>query len=180
MRKYLQITVVLTVFGFFVILKQFRAGDFFPIGISVKLITPMETATPILPTPLPSASSISKPTPTASSFTPQASATPTSTPSPKPKGQYKDGTYTGSVEDAYYGLVQVQAVISNGRITDVIFLQYPNDNQTSRDINGQAMPLLKQEAISVQSANVNGVSGASSTSPAFQASLTSALSQAKI
>ena len=55
MRKYLQITVVLAVFGFFVILKQFRAGDFLPIGISVKLITPMETATPILPTPLPSA-----------------------------------------------------------------------------------------------------------------------------
>lgn len=162
MRKYLQITVVLTVFGFFVILKQFRAGDFLPTGISVKLIPPTETAAPILP----STSPILKQTPL--------------TPSSNPKGQYKDGVYTGSVEDAYYGLVQAKAVILNGRITDVIFLRYPSDNQTSRNINGQAMPLLKQETISAQSADVNGVSGASSTSLAFQASLTNALSQARI
>lgn len=92
---------------------------------------------------------------------------------------YKDGTYTGSVADAFYGNIQVQAVITGGQITDVIFLQYPNDNNTSRNINSQAMPLLKQEAIQAQSANVSGVSGASATSPAFQQSLANALSQAK-
>ena len=105
---------------------------------------------------------------------------PAPSPAPKPKGQYADGTYTGTPADAYYGTVQVQAVIQNGKITDVTFLQYPNDRRTSQYINGNAMPILISEAIQAQSANVNGVSGASETSPAFRVSLADALSQAKI
>lgn len=93
-------------------------------------------------------------------------------------GQYKNGTYTGLVADAFYGNVQVQVTISGGKITDVQFLQYPSDRSTSVYINSQAMPLLKQEAIQAQSANVSGVSGASATSAAFIQSLTDALSQA--
>lgn len=93
-------------------------------------------------------------------------------------GKYKDGTYTGSVADAFYGNVQVQAIISGGRLVDVKWLQYPNDRQTSIEINSQAMPLLTQEAIQAQSAQVDGVSGASATSPAFIQSLGSALQQA--
>ena len=92
---------------------------------------------------------------------------------------YKNGSYTGSIEDAYYGNIQVQAVISGGKITDVVFLQFPNDNRTSQYINSQADPMLKQEAIQVQSAQVDIVSGASASSQAFQASLANALSQAK-
>ncbi len=92
---------------------------------------------------------------------------------------YKNGTYNGSVQNAFYGNVQVQAVISGGKLTSVTFLQYPNDNPTSQYINSQAMPYLQQEALAAQSANVNGVSGASATSPAFIASLTDALNQAK-
>ncbi|HEX3096025.1 MAG TPA: hypothetical protein VHQ20_02810, partial [Patescibacteria group bacterium] len=42
---------------------------------------------------------------------------------PVSAGKYKDGTYTGSVADAYYGNIQVKAIISGGKITDVIFLQ---------------------------------------------------------
>jgi uncharacterized protein with FMN-binding domain len=92
---------------------------------------------------------------------------------------YKNGSYTGSVADAYYGNVQVKAVIANGKISDVQFLQYPNDRSTSQMINSQAMPLLTQEAIQVQSAQVDGVSGATQTSRAFIQSLSNALSQAK-
>ena len=94
-------------------------------------------------------------------------------------GSYKDGSYAGSVQDAFYGNIQVRVVISGGKITDVIFLQFPNDNRTSQYINSQADPMLKQEAIQAQSAQVNGVSGASASSQAFQASLADALSQAK-
>ncbi len=97
---------------------------------------------------------------------------------PVQQGAYKDGTYTGSVADAFYGNIQVQAVISGGRLTDVVFLQYPNDRSTSIAINSQAMPYLKQEAIQAQSAQVDIVSGASDTSQAFQQSLSSALGQA--
>ncbi len=94
-------------------------------------------------------------------------------------GKYKDGAFTGNSADAYYGLIQVKAVVSGGKITDVIFLDHPKDNPTSRYINQQAMPLLKQEAISAQSDQVNIITGATDTSVAFQQSLTSALSQAK-
>ncbi len=93
-------------------------------------------------------------------------------------GQYKDGTYTGSSADAYYGNVQVLATISGGKLTDVKFLQYPNTHQTSVIINQQAMPYLKQEAIQAQGSNVQVVSGATFTSQAFQQSLQAALSQA--
>lgn len=98
---------------------------------------------------------------------------------PSTTGQYKDGTYTGSVEDAFYGNYQVQAIIQGGRLTDINFLQTPNDNSTSRRINAEAMPILKSEAIAAQSAQVDIVSGASDSSPAFIKSLTNALSQAK-
>src|SRR5215469_5375003 len=42
-------------------------------------------------------------------------------------GRYKNGTYTGSVADAQWGYVQVQATVQNGAITNVQFLQYPNE-----------------------------------------------------
>ncbi len=110
---------------------------------------------------------------------PAPQQTPVAPPPSKPKGQYFDGTYTGASVDVYYGYVQVKAIIQNGRIADVVFLQYPSDRSTSRYINSQAMPLLKQEAIQAQSANVSGVSGASATSEGFVQSLADALSQAR-
>jgi uncharacterized protein with FMN-binding domain len=92
---------------------------------------------------------------------------------------YKDGVYTGDVTDAYYGNVQVQTTVAGGKIADVKFLDYPSDRQTSQEINSQAMPYLKQEAIAVQSANVDIVSGATQTSLAFRKSLQSALAKAQ-
>jgi uncharacterized protein with FMN-binding domain len=92
---------------------------------------------------------------------------------------YKDGRYTGTTADAFYGYVQVLAIISSGRLTDVQFLQHPSDNPNSVAINDQAMPYLKQEAVQAQSANVNIISGATDTSQAFIESLSSALRQAR-
>ena len=118
---------------------------------------------------------------TASSKNNGVSATDASvgTASSQTTGTYKDGTYTGSAADAFYGTIQVQATIQNGKITDVQFLQYPNDRDDSIQINQMAMPQLKQEAIQAQSANVDIVSGATDSSQAFMQSLGSALSQAK-
>jgi uncharacterized protein with FMN-binding domain len=92
---------------------------------------------------------------------------------------YKDGTFTGNPADAFYGNIQVQAIISGGKITDIQFLQYPNDRSRSIAINTISMPILKQEAIQAQNANVNVVSGATDSSNAFVQSLSSALAQAK-
>ena len=92
---------------------------------------------------------------------------------------YKDGEYTGDAADAFYGNIQVKATVSGGKLTDVQFLQYPNDRHDSVEINSQAMPQLKQEAIQAQSANVSGVTGATDTSQAFIQSLGSALKSAQ-
>lgn len=92
---------------------------------------------------------------------------------------YKDGEYTGAVTDAFYGNVQVKAVVKNGKIADVQFLSYPNDRRNSIEINSQAMPLLTQEAVQSQNANVDIVTGATATSQAFVQSLQSALDQAR-
>ncbi len=109
---------------------------------------------------------------------PSGAPSPTSS-NQKKQGTYKDGTYTGNTEDAFYGNVQIQVTISNGKITDVQFLQYPNDRRESMQISNYAMPSLKQEAIQAQIANVDIVTGATQTSQAFIDSLTSALSQAQ-
>ena len=92
---------------------------------------------------------------------------------------YKNGTYTGPQIDAYYGMVQVEAIVQNGKIADVQFLEYPSDRRTSQRINSIAMPYLQQEAVQAQTANVDIISGATLTSQAFIMSLQSALSSAK-
>lgn len=130
-------------------------------------------STPVIQTIVPIDNSFSATTPTTKSLVVAKTATSTSI------GQYKDGTYTGISANAYYGNIQVEAVINGGKLADVQFLDYPQDRRTSIRINNQAMPFLKQEAIQAQSANVDTVSGASDSSGAFRQSLASALSQAK-
>lgn len=98
---------------------------------------------------------------------------------PMPAKQYRDGSYAGSVADAYFGPLQVSAVIKNGAIADIQFLQYPSDNGHSLRVSEIALPILRQEAIQSQNAQVDVVSGATQTSQAFQESLQSALGMAK-
>lgn len=117
---------------------------------------------------------ITQQTPVTQNPQPQPQQQPT-----KPSGLYVDGTYTGAPANAYYGTVQVEAVVQNGALANVTFLQYPNDRNNSIRISNMAMPILIQEALQIQSAQVNGVSGATDTSVAFEQSLASALTQAK-
>lgn len=92
---------------------------------------------------------------------------------------YADGQYTGPAANAYYGVVQIQAIVENGRVARLKVLQYPSDRQTSVAINRQALPLLRDEVIAAQSAEVDIVSGATLTSEAFIKSLNGALAQAR-
>lgn len=129
---------------------------------------------------LPSATTpVSTPIPQSTRHPVATTPAPVPTAPQKPVGLYVDGSYTGNAADAYYGTVQVKAVVKNGQLADVQFLQYPNDRSNSRYINSQAMPLLTEEAIQAQSAQVDGVSGATFTSQAFQQSLSTALILAK-
>ena len=94
--------------------------------------------------------------------------------------RYRDGEYNGISVDAYYGRVEVIAVVKNGQLVDVQFLDYPRDRSTSAEINGLATPVLRTEAIAAQSAEVDIVSGATETSKAFKESLASALVKAQL
>jgi len=91
---------------------------------------------------------------------------------------YADGVYTGPAADAYYGIIQLQALVQGGRLTALKILKYPNDRRTSVNINRQALPMLRDEAISAQSADVDIISGATLTSKAFIQSLGGALKKA--
>ncbi|MEK7594550.1 MAG: FMN-binding protein [Patescibacteria group bacterium] len=128
-------------------------------------------------------STATKTTKTTQTITP--TTTPATTPAATPTvttgttAIYKDGQYTGSSEDAFYGFVQVKAVISGGRLVSVEFLTYPNSHRNSEEINKAAMPILQQEAIKAQSSKVDIVSGATDTAQAFTRSLETALSSAK-
>jgi uncharacterized protein with FMN-binding domain len=98
---------------------------------------------------------------------------------PRTAGKFRDGAYTGTRADAYYGLVQVRAHVQGGRLTSVEILSYPSDRRTSRSINGYALPLLEREVVRAQEANVDVVSGATLTAVAYERSLDAALKQAE-
>jgi uncharacterized protein with FMN-binding domain len=65
------------------------------------------------------------------------------------------------------------------KITSVAVPVYPNHTDRSVFINQNALPTLRAEALSAQSANIDLVSGATDTSDAFAQSLQAAILKAK-
>ena len=87
-----------------------------------------------------------------------------------------NGTFTGPSVFVNYGNVQVQITVVNGRITDAVAVKAPsgrNDRYTN-----MVVPILKQQTLKAQSANIQGASGASYTSYGWHTSLQGALAQA--
>jgi uncharacterized protein with FMN-binding domain len=89
-------------------------------------------------------------------------------------------TYQGSVAQTRWGPVQVQISVRSGKITKVTILQQPNGNRRDLEINDQAVPILIDETIQAQSANIDMVSGATVTSEGYLESLQAALDEAGI
>jgi uncharacterized protein with FMN-binding domain len=163
-------------------------GTFGGLG-AVMMITPpnlSETTSIAIDTPAPAPSA----TPTQSgapSATPTQSGAPSAKPTAaaptvaptvaptKPVGGVT-GSFTGSVANTRYGPVQVKITVENGKIVDAQAVQAPsgsNDRYTQK-----AVPRLREQTIAAQSANVQGVSGASFTSYGWYQSLASAISKA--
>jgi uncharacterized protein with FMN-binding domain len=87
-----------------------------------------------------------------------------------------NGTFTGPSVNVNYGNVQVKITVVNGRITDAVAVKAPtgkNDRYTN-----MAVPILKAQTLKAQSANIQGVSGASYTAYGWFTSLQGALAQA--
>ncbi|HEY4633858.1 MAG TPA: FMN-binding protein [Candidatus Limnocylindrales bacterium] len=121
--------------------------------------------------------------PLTSEVAPTTGATPTPAPTPTPAtavtSGYADGTYTGDVVSMRFGAVQVEVTIAGGTITDVTALQLPSGDHHSAGISEQAAPILREEALTAQSAEIDLLSGATYTSDAYAASLQSALDAAR-
>lgn len=94
-------------------------------------------------------------------------------------GKYKDGTYTGTATSTRWGDVQLQIKISDGKLTQINVLSSPNSEQKSVEINQQALPTYKSEALKAQSSSIQQISGATETYKGFTGSLQSALNQAE-
>jgi uncharacterized protein with FMN-binding domain len=87
-------------------------------------------------------------------------------------------TVTGDVAQTRWGPVQVELTVQAGSVTEVRVLQYPTGNSTDEQINSYALPVLVQETLDAQSADIDMVSGATVTSQGYVTSLQSALDQA--
>ena len=104
-----------------------------------------------------------------------ASATPAA-PATKAAASSVSGSFTGDAINVGYGIVQVKIVVSNGKITEASAVQAPSGR--SQRFTDYAVPNLRQQTLSANSAAINGVSGASYTSYGWYKSLISALQKA--
>jgi uncharacterized protein with FMN-binding domain len=87
-------------------------------------------------------------------------------------------TVSGPVVQTRWGPVQVDVTVKNGKLSDVSVAQYPNGNPRDQQINAYALPVLVQETLDAQSADIDMVSGATVTSDGYLQSLQGALDQA--
>ncbi|MEO8267689.1 MAG: FMN-binding protein [Ilumatobacteraceae bacterium] len=123
--------------------------------------TPVPSLTPVAPTP----QQQQQPQPA-------AAQQPVATQPKAASGACQGKAVDGPTVDTRWGPVQVEAIVStSGQICDVDAIQYPSDHRRSLQINRQALPILHTQVMKAQSANINGVSGATITSSGYVRSL---------
>jgi len=135
-------------------------------GTSAARVAPTTTTTGGSP---PTSSTTPGPTSTGATVAPTTTAPPTTR------------TVAGDSVNYSWGVLAVSVTATGHRITKVgIASLNDGGNPRSESIDQQSIPILEQQAMQAQSANIQGVSGASYTSAGFQQSLQSALSKLKL
>ena len=89
-------------------------------------------------------------------------------------------TVTGPTVNTRFGPVQVSVTVNGSTITDVTALQLPDGDRRSSSISSRVEPTLRTQSLRAQSANIDGVSGATYTSIAYARSLQAALDSAGV
>jgi uncharacterized protein with FMN-binding domain len=117
-------------------------------------------------------------TPTTTPATSPGSAPGSTTPATPPATSAQPRSVTGDPIDNDYGTVQVQVTLRGNQITDIVAVQLPDSHRRSVEISQGAEPILRQEALQAQSAQIDIVSGATFTSDSYAQSLQSALDRA--
>ncbi len=87
-------------------------------------------------------------------------------------------TVTGPSVQTEWGPVQVEITVTGSEVSDVQVLEYPNSNPKDQQINAYALPILVEETLQAQDANISMVSGATVTSVGYLQSLQAALDEA--
>ena len=93
-----------------------------------------------------------------------------------PTAKSVNGEFTGPSVFVNYGNVQVKITVVDGLITDAVAVKAPsgrNDRWTN-----MAVPILKEQTLKAQSADIQGASGASYTTYGWYTSLQGALADA--
>ena len=111
-------------------------------------------------------------------LTPSSPSTAATSGATTPSGSGGTQTVTGDEAQTRYGPVQVQITVTNGRLSDVQPVEYPQDTPRDQQINSSAIPQLGQEALAAGNAQIDMVSGATYTSDGYVTSLQSALDKA--
>lgn len=86
----------------------------------------------------------------------------------------------GSSVDTQFGPVQVQIKVKAGKIVSATAINYPQGSGRDQEINSYAIPVLQQETVAAQSAQIDTVSGATYTSGGYVTSLQAALDAAHL
>jgi uncharacterized protein with FMN-binding domain len=105
---------------------------------------------------------------------PPAIATPT--PAKPPPGSR---SALGPARTTPFSIIQVKATVTHGRLTGVETVALSGDGPHTQALNARAEPILRAEALRAGSANVDTVSGATSTSKIWIASLRGAIRKAR-
>jgi uncharacterized protein with FMN-binding domain len=95
-------------------------------------------------------------------------------------GTAAGGSYDGSVAQTRWGPIQVRITVAGGKITDVSALTYPDGNHRDEEINAYALPILHDEVVQAQSADIDTVSGATVTTDGYRESLQAAIDAAHL
>jgi len=154
-----------------VLLLSYKAHT--PSTVSSALVDPNSgTDTGATPTAAPTATSGSGSGSASGSTSGSTTATTTAS------GTVHDGTFVGNAVTSQFSTIQVQVTVSGGKITDITLVQDADNEQHSAEVDAYAIPTLRSEALSAQSANIDAVSGATFTSQSYTQSLQSALDKA--
>ena len=161
------IGLVLTVGGLALLL-SFRVPGVPATDVVLALTDEPEATEELMPTATPE--SILAPT------APPAQASTEAPPQPASRERPKRPAPVGDPVAIRWGDVQVAVTLQGDDIIDVEIIDLPGDRRSVR-INDRAEPILREQAIAIDNAKVDVISGATYTSQAYAMSLQSALDQ---
>lgn len=107
---------------------------------------------------------------TRSSTAPEVATTPDAAATPDAATSGRVETVTGPAVQTRWGPVQVAATITNGQVTEVHAVVWPDGDRRSVEINQYAIPQLDAMA-NAQGVQFDGVSGATYTTEGYRESL---------